>query len=115
MPSLPQPAAASAAAIVASLTGLMAAGHGSGADARRNVAVLMASLIPLYALGHAVTTTPYDPLSVGLACAAVATACVVARQALVLPQDHERVLVLVASTCAVAAMIGALPALAGFI
>ena len=115
MPSLPQPAAASAAAIVASLTGLMAAGHGSGADARRNTAVLLAGVIPLYALGAAVTTTPYNPLAVGLACAAVATACVVARQALVLPQDHERVLVLVASTCAVAAVIGALPALAGFI
>lgn len=115
MPALSQPAAASAAAILASLTGLAAAGHGSGMDARRNVAVLLASLIPLYALGHAVTTTPYDPLAIGLSCAAVATSAGVARQVLVLPQDHERLLTLVAGACAIAALIGALPALAGFI
>ena len=113
--ALSQPEAASAAAILASLTGLAAAGHGSGMDSRRNVAVLLAAIIPLYALGHAVTGAVYDPLAVGLACAAVATACVVARQALVLPQDHERVLTLVATACASAALIGALPALAAFI
>ena len=115
MPALSQPAAASAAAILAALTGLSAAGHGSGMDSRRNVSVLLAALIPFYALGHAITTTAYDPLAVALACGAVATAAIVARQVLVLPLDHERLLTLVASACAVAAMIGALPALAGFI
>lgn len=115
VPVLSQPEAASAAAILASLTGLAAAGHGSGADARRNVAVLLASIIPLYALGHAVTGAVYDPLAIGLACAAVATAAGVARMALVLPQDHERVLTLVATACASAALIGALPALVAFI
>ena len=110
-----QPEAASAAAILASLTGLAAAGHGSGMDSRRNVAVLLASLIPLYALGHAVTSAPYDPLAVGLACASIATSAAVARMVLVLPQEHEKMLTLVAAACAVAALIGALPALAAFI
>ena len=115
MPALSQPAAASAAAILAALTGLSAAGHGSGMDSRRNAAVLLASLIPFYALGHAVTGAVYDPLAVGLACAAVATAAGVARMVLVLPHDHERALALTATVCAVAALIGALPALAAFI
>ena len=115
MPALSQPAAASAAAILAALTGLSAAGHGSGMDSRRNVSVLLAALIPFYALGHAITTTAYDPLAVALACGAVATAAIVARQVLVLPLDHERLLTLVASACAVAAVIGALPALSTFI
>ena len=114
-PALSQPEAASAAAILASLTGLAAAGHGSGADAQRNTAVLLASMIPLYAIGHAATTTPYDPLAIALACAAVATSAGVARMVLVLPQDHERLLTLVAGACAVAALIGAAPALAAFI
>ena len=115
VPALSRPEAASGAAILASLTGLGAAGHGSGADAQRNAAVLLAALIPFYALGHAVTSAVYDPLAVALACSAIATAAVVARMVLVLPQDHEKMLTLVASACAVAAMIGALPALAGFI
>ena len=115
IPALSQPEAASAAAILASLTGLAAAGHGSGMDSRRNVAVLLASLIPLYALGHAITGAVYDPLAVGLACAAVATASGVARMVLVLPQDHERLLTWVALACAVAAVIGALPAAAALI
>ena len=115
VPALSRPEAASGAAILASLTGLGAAGHGSGADAQRNAAVLLAALIPFYALGHAITTTAYDPLAVALACGAIATSALVARMVLVLPLDHERLLTLVASACAVAAMIGALPALAGFI
>lgn len=115
IPALSQPEAASGAAILAALTGLAAAGHGSGMDSRRNVAVLLASLIPLYALGHAITGAVYDPLAVGLACAAVATAAGVARMVLVLPQDHERLLTWVASACAAAAVIGALPAAAAFI
>ena len=114
-PALSQPEAASAAAILAALTGLAAAGHGSGMDSRRNVAVLLAALIPLYALGHAITTAPYDPLAIGLACVSVATAAGVARTVLVLPQDHERMLTWVALACAVAAAIGALPAAAAFI
>ncbi len=113
-PALSQPEAASGAAILASLAGLAAAGHGSGADAQRNTAVLLAALIPLYALGHAVTSAPYDPLAVGLACGAVATSALVARMVLVLPQDHERLLTWVAFACAVAAAIGALPAAAAF-
>lgn len=115
IPALSQPEAASGAAILAALTGLAAAGHGSGMDSRRNTAVLLASLIPLYALGHAITGAVYDPLAVGLACAAVATAAGVARMVLVLPQDHERQLTWVALACAAAAVIGALPAAAAFI
>ena len=115
VPALSQPAAASAAAILAALTGLAAAGHGSGADAQRNTAVLLASLIPLYALGHAITGAVYDPLAVALACAALATSAGVPRQVLVLPQDHERLLTWVALACAVAAVIGALPAAAALI
>lgn len=111
MPTLSQPAAASAAAILASLSGLAAAGHGSGADARRNTAVLLASVIPVYALGHAITAAVYDPLAIALACASVATAAGVARMVLVLPQDHERWLTWVALAAGVAAVIGALPLL----
>ncbi|MHB1991670.1 hypothetical protein [Metallibacterium scheffleri] len=115
VPALSQPEAASGAAILASLAGLAAAGHGTGMDSRRNVAALLAAIIPLYALGASITVTPYDPAAIGLACAAVATAAGVARMVLVLPQDHEKMLTLVASACASAALIGALPALAAFI
>ena len=110
-PTLTQAEAASGAAIVAALTGLSAAGHGSGMDARRNVAVWLAALIPLYTLGHAVTTAPYDPLAIALACVAVAAAMLVARVVVVLPRDHEEMLTLVAAVCGVAAAVGALPVL----
>ncbi len=115
MPALAQPEAASGAAIVAALTGLSAAGHGSGMDSRRNVAVLLASLIPLYSLGRAVTSYPYDPKAIALACVAVATAALVARVVLVLPRGHEEMLTLVSVACAAAAVVGALPALLPFI
>ena len=115
MPALAQPEAASGAAIVAALTGLSAAGHGSGMDARRNVAVLLAALIPLYALGRAITAAPYDPLAIALACVAVATAALVARVVVVLPRDHEEMLTLVAAVCGVAAVVGAVPAVLPFI
>ena len=115
MPTLTQAEAASGAAIVAALTGLSAAGHGSGMDSRRNTAVLLASMIPLYALGHAVTTAPYDPLSIALACVAVGAAALVARVVVVLPQDHGEMLTLVAVVCGAAAVVGALPVLLPFI
>ena len=115
MPALTQAEAASGAAIVAALTGLSAAGHGSGMDSRRNAAVLLASMIPLYALGHAVTTTPYDPLAVALACVAVGAAALVARVVVVLPRDHEEMLTVVAAVCGVAALAGAVPVLMPFI
>ena len=115
MPALTQAEAASGAAIVAALSGLTAAGHGSGMDSRRNVAVLFAALIPLYALGAAVTTNPYDPVSIALACGAVATAALVARVVVVLPRDHEEMLTVVAAMCGVAALAGAVPVLMPFI
>ena len=115
MPALAQPEAASGAAIVAALTGLSAAGHGSGMDARRNVAVLLVALIPLYALGRAITAAHYDPLAIALACVATATAALVARVVVVLPCDHEEMLSLVAVACGVAALVGALPVLLSFI
>ena len=115
MPALSQPEAASGAAIAAALTGLSAAGHGSGMDSRRNVTVLLASLIPLYSLGRAVTSYPYDPKAIALACVAVATAALVARVVLVLPRGHEEMLTLVSVACAAAAVVGALPALLPFI
>lgn len=115
MPTLTQPEAASGAAIIATLSGLTAAGHGSGMDSRRNVAVLLAALTPLYALGHAITTGPYDPLAIALACVAVAAAALVTRVVVVLPRDHEEMLTLVTVACVVAAAVGALPVLLSFI
>lgn len=111
MPTLTQAEAASGAAIAAALTGLSAAGHGSGQDSRRNAAVLLAALIPLYALSHAVTSPYYDPLAIALACVAVAAAALAARVVVVLPRDHEEMLMVVAVACAVAAAVGALPML----
>ena len=107
MPALSQPEAASGAAIAAALTGLSAAGHGSGMDSRRNVAVLLAALIPLYVLGRAVTSYPYDPLAIALACLAVAAAALVTRVVVVLPRDHEEMLTVTAAVCGLAAAVGA--------
>lgn len=115
VPALSQPEAASGAAIVAALTGLAAAGHGSGADSQRNTAVLLAATITLYALARAVTVAPYDPLAIGLACLAVAASAMVSRAVLVLPHEHGRVLTWVATACAVAAVLGATPVLVAFI
>ena len=115
VPALSQPEAASGAAIVAALTGLSAAGHGSGMDSRRNTAVLLASMIPLYALSRAVTSPYYDPVAIALGCVAVATAALVARVVLVLPRGHEEMLTLVSVACAAAAAVGALPAVLRFI
>ena len=115
VPALSRPEAASGAAIVAALTGLSAAGHGSGMDSRRNAAVLLASMIPLYALSRAVTSPYYDPVAIALGCVAVATAVLVARVVVVLPQDHQEMLALVAAVCGVAAAVGALPVLLSFI
>lgn len=103
------------AGIVASFSGLLAAGHGSGRDAERNTAALMSCLIPLDALGTALTAPTYEPAAIGLGCAGIAVAAMVVRQALVLPHEHTRLLAAVAAVCMVVAVIGAAPALISLI
>jgi len=100
-----RPARIAIAAAIASAVGVMAAGHGSGRDTMRLWAVTAAVAVPAYALARALVSVPVDPLAVACGCGAVAVALLVARQAIVWPIQHERVLVLAAGAASLAGVL----------
>lgn len=104
-----RPARIAIAAAIASAVGVMAAGHGSGRDTVRLWAVTSAGAAPVYALVHALVSVPVGPLAVACGCGAVAVALLVARQAIVWPIQHERLLAIAAGATSLAgALVGAL-------
>lgn len=107
-----RPARIAVAAIVASAVGVIAAGHGSGRDTVRLWAVVAAVAVPVYALAQALVTTPADPLAIACGCIAVSVALLVARQSIVWPMQHERVMALAAATCALAGGVAGMLAIA---
>lgn len=107
-----RPARIAIAAAIASAVGVMAAGHGSGRDTVRLWTVTAAVAVPAYAIVRALVSVPVDPLAVACGCGAVAVALLVARQTIVWPVQHERVLALAA--CAVS-LAGALAGVLVFV
>ncbi len=99
------------AAAAASGAGVLAAGHGSGRDTVRLWAVIAACAVPLDALLQALLASPADHLAIAAGAGAVAVAALVARQSIVWPQEHARVLLLCAGACVCAGALSALPAL----
>ena len=99
------------AAAAASGAGVLAAGHGSGRDTVRLWAVIAASAVPLDALLQALMAQPLDPLAIAAGAGAVAVAALVARQSIVWPQEHARLLLICAGACACAGVLVVLPAL----
>ena len=99
------------AAAAASGAGVLAAGHGSGRDTLRLWAVIAATAVPLDALLQAFMGAPLDPLAVAAGAGAVAVALLVARQSVVWPQEHSRLLLICAAACACSGVLVALPAL----
>ena len=97
-----RPARIATAAALASAVGVMAAGHGSGRDTVRLWAVTVAAAMPGYALVRALISTPVDPIAIGCGCMAVAIGLIVARQAIVWPIRHERMLALAAGATTLA-------------
>jgi hypothetical protein len=100
-----RPARIAIAAAIASAVGVMAAGHGSGRDTVRLWAVMAAAAVPVYTLAHALVSMPVDPLAVACGCGAVAVALLVARQAIVWPIQHERVLALATGAASLAGVL----------
>jgi hypothetical protein len=104
-----RPARIALAAAAASAAGVLAAGHGSGKDTVRLWAVTAAVALPAYAAMQALLVDPVDPLAVAAASVAVVVGLLVARQAIVWPTNHSRVLVTAAGAVALAgAFAGAL-------
>lgn len=99
------------AAAAASGAGVLAAGHGSGRDTVRLWAVIAAAAVPLDALLQALMSQPLDHLAIAAGAGAVAVAALVARQSIVWPQEHSRLLLACAGACACAGALVALPAL----
>ena len=99
------------AAATASGAGVLAAGHGSGRDTVRLWAVVAAAAVPLDALLQALMSQPLDPLAIAAGAGAVAVAALVARQSIVWPQEHSRLLLICAGACACTGVLVALPAL----
>lgn len=99
------------AAAAASGAGVLAAGHGSGRDTVRLWAVIAASAVPLDALLQALLVAPVDHLAIAAGAGAVAVSALVARQSIVWPNDHARLLLACAAACTCAGLLSALPAL----
>ena len=99
------------AAAAASGAGVLAAGHGSGRDTVRLWAVIAAAIVPLDALAQALLVQPIDHLAIAAGAGAVAVAALVARQSIVWPNDHSRLLLACAGACGIAGLLVALPAL----
>lgn len=99
------------AAAAASGAGVLAAGHGSGRDTIRLWAVIAAAAVPLDALLQALLVQPIDHLAIAAGAGAVAVSALVARQSIVWPQEHSKLLLLCAGACAGAGLLVALPAL----
>lgn len=99
------------AAAAASAAGVLAAGHGSGRDTVRLWAVIAAATVPLDALLQALLVAPADHLAIAAGAGAVAVAALVARQSIVWPNDHSRLLLACAGACGIAGLLVALPAL----
>ena len=97
-----RPARIAIAAALASAVGVMAAGHGIGRDTVRLWAATVAAAVPVYALTLALVSVPVDPLAVACGCGAVSIALLVARQAIVWPIQHERMLALAAGATTLA-------------
>ena len=106
-----RPLRIASAAAAASAAGVLAAGHGSGRDTVRLWAVIAACVVPLDALLQALMASPIDHLALAAGAGAVAVAALVARQSIVWPQEHARLLLLCAGACACAGALVALPAL----
>ncbi len=98
-------------AAAASAAGVLAAGHGSGRDTVRLWAVIAAAIVPLDALAQALLASPADHLAIAAGAGAVAVAALVARQSIVWPNDHSRLLLACAGACGIAGLLVALPAL----
>jgi hypothetical protein len=99
------------AAAAASAAGVLAAGHGSGRDTVRMWAVIAACVVPLDALLQVLLVQPIDHLAIAAGAGAVAVSLLVARQSIVWPQEHSRLLLLCAGACAGTGLLSALPAL----
>ncbi|MHB1773559.1 MAG: hypothetical protein ACYCST_17825 [Acidimicrobiales bacterium] len=99
------------AAAAASAAGVLAAGHGSGRDTVRLWAVIAAAAVPLDALLQALLAQPLDHLAIAAGAGAVAVSLLVARQSIVWPQEHSKLLLLCAGACGCAGLLSALPAL----
>ena len=99
------------AAAAASGAGVLAAGHGSGRDTARLWAVIAAAVVPLDALLQALMSAPLDTLAVAAGAGGIAVALLVARQAIVWPNEHGRLLLACAGACACAGALVALPAI----
>lgn len=99
------------AAACASAAGVLAAGHGSGKDTVRLWAVIAACAVPLDALLQALLVQPIDHLAIAAGAGAVAVAALVARQSIVWPNDHSRLLLACSGACGIAGLLVALPAL----
>ena len=104
-----RPSRIALATAAAAALGAFAARQGNGRDNLRVQAVLVASALPLYGIGQAITVTPLDPLALALACGGIAVALLVARYSIVWPQQHGRIAMTLASACLVAGGLCALP------
>lgn len=99
------------AAAAASGAGVLAAGHGSGRDTVRLWAVIAAAAVPLDALLQALMAQPLDHLAIAAGAGGVAVSALVARQSIVWPQEHSKLLLLCAGACGCAGALVALLAL----
>lgn len=106
-----RPLRIAAAAAAASGAGVLAAGHGSGRDTVRLWAVVAAAVVPLDALLQALMSAPLDTLAIAAGAGGIAVALLVARQSIVWPDTHGRLLLACAGACACAGALVALPAI----
>lgn len=100
-------AAVTAAAAVASLIGLAAAGHGQGNEHARAGVALVSSLVPFIALLEALRSGNTIAASVG--CMAVAAGFFTAKVALVWPDRHERLIWMATMAATASGVATALP------
>lgn len=104
-----RPARIAVAAAVAAAFGVLAAGHGAGRETARLWAVVAASGVALYSLIAALMFAPLDPMALSAGAAAVGVAVLVARQSLVWPDRHERVLLFAGVAAFIAASVCLVP------
>lgn len=104
-----RPARIALAAAVASAAGIAASRHGSGADSQRLWSVIAAVSIPLYAVLHTIALHTLDPLALSASCLAAGVAVLVARGALVWPDDHRAWMLVGAAVAGAAAALCAVP------
>ena len=106
-----RPLRISISAAAASAAGALAAGHGSGRDTVRLWAVIAAAGVALDAVLQSLLSAPIDHLAIAAGAGAVAVSALVARQSLIWPNNHARLLLMGASACACAGLLSALPVL----